>query len=55
MAVPQNNPPPPTRILSWQQSVQEADPNWLKNLIRPVIYIFSDGREFHIDPNWPTD
>lgn len=37
---------PPTRILSWQQMVQEADPNWTRLLAQPVIYEFSNGRAF---------
>lgn len=46
---------PPTRIISWQQQVIEADPSYQKLLLRPVIYIFSNGREFVRDPNTYTD
>lgn len=46
---------PPTRILSWQQQVQEADPNWLRDSLRPVIYQFSNGRRFVRDPNTYVD
>lgn len=38
--------PPPTRILSWQQLVQESDPDYQRLLQRPVIYEFSNGRTF---------
>jgi hypothetical protein len=46
---------PPTRIISWLQKVQEADPDWQKKLIRPWIYEFSNGRRFYKDPNVYTD
>jgi hypothetical protein len=35
-----------TRIISWQQLVDEADPYWLRNKLNPVIYTFSNGRIF---------
>ena len=38
--------PPPTRILSWQQQVLEADPSWSRLYYRPINYEFSNGREF---------
>lgn len=37
---------PPTRIISWQQLVTEADPNWSRLNRQPVIYEFSSGRAF---------
>jgi len=37
---------PPTRIISFQQLVQEADPNWNRAKQRPWIYSFSNGRRF---------
>lgn len=39
-------PPPPTRIISWAGLVQEADPDYLRKLIQPIIYEFSNGRDF---------
>lgn len=54
MGVP-TTPPPPTRIISWQQQVQEADPNWQRDRLRPVIYKFSNGRSFVNTPNPYTD
>ena len=36
-----------TRILSWQQIVQENDPNWLRGFTRPWVYEFSNGRLFY--------
>ena len=38
--------PPPTRILSWQQMVIDADPNWTRLSLQPWIYEFSNGRLF---------
>lgn len=43
--------PPPTRILSWQQLVQEADPDWNRAKQRPWIYQFSNGRRFLARPD----
>lgn len=37
---------PPTRILSWQQLVLEADPLWQRENIQPWIYEFSNRRRF---------
>ena len=37
---------PPTRILSYQQLVLEADPDWNRLKQRPWIYQFSNGRRF---------
>jgi len=37
---------PPTRIVSWQQAVIEADPNWSRLNQRPINYIYSNGRQF---------
>ena len=36
----------PTRILSWQQQVLEADPNWQRLALQPWVYEFSNGRLF---------
>lgn len=46
---------PPTRILSWLQQVIEADPNFRRDSLRPVVYEFSNGRKFVDDPNVYTD
>jgi hypothetical protein len=35
-----------TRIISWQQLVDDADPDWMRNKLNPVIYTFSNGRLF---------
>lgn len=40
----------PTRILSWSQMVHEADADFQQESLRPVTYIFSNGRKFR-DPN----
>ncbi len=37
---------PPTRILSFQQMVSEADPFYTIDKNRPWIYEFSNGRRF---------
>jgi hypothetical protein len=47
--------PPPSKTLSWQNLVQQADPNWLKGLTRPITYEFSNGRIFYADPSVYTD
>ncbi len=31
---------------SWRQRVLEADPDFLRKSLRPVVYIFSSGRKF---------
>ncbi len=31
---------------SWRQKVLEADPNFLRKSLRPVVYEFSNGRKF---------
>ena len=41
--------PANTRILSWLQLVQEADPNYRQMSNRPMAYVFSNGRMFY-DP-----
>lgn len=46
---------PPTRLISFQQVVIEADPDYQKLLLRPVIYEFSNGRRFVKDPSVYTD
>lgn len=46
--------PPSSRTLSWLQQVQEADPQWQKNYIRPVVYEFSNGRTFTWRPDQYT-
>jgi len=38
--------PPPTRIISWTGLVQEADPDFYRRLLQPIIYEFSNGRCF---------
>lgn len=37
---------PPTRILSWNQMVREADPNYTRQSLQPWVYEFSNGRLF---------
>lgn len=39
-------PAPPTRILSWQQLVLEADPDWRRLSLQPWVFDFSNGRLF---------
>lgn len=46
---------PPTRIISFQQVVLDADPDWQQKRIRPWIYEMSNGRLFYKDPNVYTD
>lgn len=46
---------PPTSIKSFLQQVIEVDPNYYRQLQRPVIYQFSNGRQFVKDPNVYTD
>lgn len=46
--------PPPTRILSWQQEVEVADPEWLTGLKKPWIFEFSNGRLFYQNPLYYT-
>lgn len=46
---------PPTRILSWQQQVQEADPKWQQGYYKPWWYEFSNGRRFLWDSKTYTD
>lgn len=43
-------PVPPTRILSWQQLVIEADPYWSRNYRQPMNYEFSNSRRFYQFP-----
>jgi hypothetical protein len=42
---------PPTRQISYQQLVLEADPDWQKEVNKPKNYIFSNGRIFYGPPN----
>lgn len=42
---------PPTRIISWQQTVLEADPDYWRKKNRPWVYEFSDQRLFY-DPGY---
>jgi hypothetical protein len=44
-------PPPPTRIISFQQQVLEADPDWNRRRLRPWVYDFSNGRLFVWNPD----
>lgn len=37
---------PPTRILSWNQLVREADPNFTRLSLQPWTLEFSNGRLF---------
>lgn len=36
----------PSRTLSWQQLVQESDPDWARKYQRPIAYEFSNGKTF---------
>lgn len=36
-----------TRILSFQQLVLEADPDWQQMSKRPLTYVMSNGRRFY--------
>ena len=38
----------PTRILSWQQTVLEADPGYQRLSLQPWCYEFSNGRKFYL-------
>lgn len=40
----------PSRVISWLQQVQEADPNYRQESLRPWVYEFSNGRRFVDDP-----
>jgi len=42
LTAPQN-----PRLLSWQQLVLEADPNWQRDNLQPWIYEFSNRRLFY--------
>jgi hypothetical protein len=42
---------PPTRILSWQQLVLEADPGFERAKRQPWVYTFSNGRRFYSPVN----
>lgn len=46
---------PNTRILSWQQRVVKADPEWNQGMFRPWWYEFSNKRRFLWDANVYTD
>lgn len=35
-----------SRTISWQQVVEEADPNWQRDKLRPKWYYFSNGKIF---------
>lgn len=49
-----NTTPPPTRLISWQQVVTEADPNYWAQKNRPWIYEMSNGRRFYASqPTYP--
>lgn len=50
-----NFPTPPTKIISWQQEVLYADPQWHQGYTRPIVYEFSNGKTFQWDPNVYTD
>jgi hypothetical protein len=46
-----NGTPTPTTQRTLRQMVQEADPEFQKESRRPVIYSFSNGREFRQKPD----
>lgn len=39
------------KTISWQSEVQNADPDWLKNKLRPIRYEFSNGKRFVARPD----
>ena len=43
--------PPPTRIISWEQQVLEADPYFARERQQPWIYTFSNARRFYAPVN----
>lgn len=46
--------PPPTRIISWRQVIQDADPQWQREQQRPWNFDFSNGRLFYWNPQTYT-
>lgn len=41
---------PPSKTISWAQTIQEADQDWIRKYQRPVVYEFSNGRTFVWNP-----
>lgn len=39
------------RTLSWQQLVNESNPDWLRKKLRPIRYEFSNGKRFVARPD----
>jgi hypothetical protein len=46
--------PLPTKIISWQNEVSNADPDWIRKYQRPIVYEFSNGRVFTWRPDTYT-
>lgn len=40
-----------SREISFQDLVTQADPDWLRDKLRPVVYKFSNGKEFVARPD----
>lgn len=54
MSVGQNAGLPPTRLISWQQLVLDADPDWYPRYQRPWIYEWSNGRRHYQSLPYPN-
>lgn len=39
-----------SRTISWQHEVQVADQEWVQRYQRPIVYEFSNGRNFVWNP-----
>jgi|TARA_Y100000034_G_scaffold126102_1_gene176834 hypothetical protein len=44
MPIPDTNPPGTTR--SWEAMVREADPDYQKERLHPIVYFFGGNRTF---------
>lgn len=42
---------PSARTISWAQLVNESDPDWLKDKLRPIRYEFTNGKRFVARPD----
>lgn len=40
-----------SRTISWQAEVQNADPDWQKDKLRPIRYEFSNGKRYVARPD----
>ncbi len=48
---PPQGPQPASTTRSWRQRVIEADPDYVRKSLRPVVYEFGDGRKFTQKPD----